>query len=128
MRALAVSSTYEPMPAPLSLDLRRRIVEAARDASNPEVARRFGVGLTTVERFVRADREGRSLQPKSPPGADRLVKPDGEALFAAWLAENPSLTQADLAARYEAETGIAISRQTAGRTIARMGQTRKKRP
>lgn len=116
------------MPAPLPLALRARVVDALREQTPTEVAERFDVGIATVHRYARAVREGRSLVPKPPPGADRIVDAAGEALFESWLAENPSLTHADLAARYEAETGVAISASTAGRTIARMGQTRKKRP
>lgn len=116
------------MAAPLPLELRSRIVEALCEQSPTEVAKRFDVGIATVHRYARAVREGRSLAPKPLPGGQRIVDATGEELVAAWLAENPSLTQADLAARYQAETGTPISRQTAGRTIARMGQTRKKRP
>lgn len=116
------------MAAPLPIELRTRIVEALREHTPTEVAQRFDVGIATVHRYARAVREGHSLVPKPLPGAPRIVDAEGEDLFAAWLAENPSLTQADLAARYQAETGTAISRQTAGRTLARMGQTRKKRP
>jgi len=119
----------ESVPAPLSLDLRRRIVEAARSSSQRAVAERFAVGLATVGRLVARARAGEPLTPKPHDGGPgRLVGPDGEARFAAWLAENPSLTQAELAERFAAEAGRPISRQTAGRTLRRMGYALKKSP
>jgi transposase len=117
-----------PMPAPLSIDLRRRIVEAARSMPQQIVAERFAVGLATVQRLVARERAGEPLAAKPHHGGpDRLVGPEDEGLFAAWLVENPSLTQAELAERFGAETGRPISRQTAGRTLQRMGYVLKKR-
>jgi transposase len=116
------------MPAPLSLDLRRRIVEAARSMPQKAVAERFSVGLATVQRLVARARAGQSLAPKPHnSGPDRVVGPEGEALFADWLAEDPSLTQAKLAERFTGETGQRICRQTAGRTLKRMGYVLKNR-
>lgn len=115
------------MPAPLSLDLRRRIALAARSMPQKAVAERFSVGLATVQRLVTRERAGEPLDAKPHNGGpDRIIGPEGEALFAEWLAESPSLTQADLAERFGAATGQPISRQTAGRTLQRMGQTLKK--
>lgn len=117
------------MPAPLSLDLRRRIVAAARSMPQKVVAERFSVGLATVQRLVTRERAGGPLEAKPPNGGpNRIIGPEGEALFVKWLAENPSLTQADLAERFGAATGQPISRQTAGRTLRRMGHTLKKSP
>jgi transposase len=118
------------MAAPLSLDLRRRIVDAARSLSQRAVAERFAVSIPTVQRLVARERRGQSLKPTEPErhGPAPRVDADGEALFAAWLAENPSLTQAELARRFSAETARPISRITAGRALARMGYTRKKKP
>lgn len=110
------------MPAPLSLDLRQRIVEAARSASHRAVAKRFAVSVATVERLVARDRNGEPLAPKPHSGgADRLIDEDGEHLLSQWLDENPTLTQTALARRFHAETGQKISRQTVGRVLARIG-------
>ena len=52
-----------------SLDLRKKIVEAKeRGMSTAEVARTFGVGLSTVKRYAAAAREGgsRSLRRSAP--------------------------------------------------------------
>lgn len=113
------------MPAPLSLDLRNRIVEAARTHPHRAVAKRFAVSVATVERLVARDRAGESLEPKPHGGgAERLVGKRGERLLTQWIEENPTLTQTTLAARFEKETGQTISRQTVGRTLARLGYIR----
>jgi transposase len=48
-----------------SEDLRRKIVQAVeKGTSKSEVARAFGVGLSSVKRYVAMAREGRSFSPK----------------------------------------------------------------
>jgi transposase len=48
-----------------SEDLRRKIVEAVeRGMPKIEAARAFGVGISSVKRYVATYREGRSLAPK----------------------------------------------------------------
>ena len=56
---------------PYSEDLRKKkIVEATeRGTPNTEVARAFGVGVSSVKRYVTTYREGRSLAPKRRPGS-----------------------------------------------------------
>jgi transposase len=53
-----------------SEDLRRKIVEAVeRGMPKSEAARTFGVGISSVKRYVATYREGRSLAPKKRPGS-----------------------------------------------------------
>jgi transposase len=53
-----------------SEDLRKKIVEAVeRGMPKIEAARTFGVGISSVKRYVAAAREGRSLAPKKRPGS-----------------------------------------------------------
>jgi transposase len=53
-----------------SEDLRRKIVEAVQERrmNQSEAARAFGVSLSSVKRYVKAVREGRSLSPGKAPG------------------------------------------------------------
>jgi transposase len=51
-----------------SEDLRKKIVEAAeRGTPKTEVAHAFGVGVSSVKRYVATSREGRSWLPRSAP-------------------------------------------------------------
>jgi transposase len=52
-----------------SEDLRWKVVEAVeRGMGKSEAARNFGVSLSSIKRYVRAAREGKSLRPKKHPG------------------------------------------------------------
>lgn len=52
-----------------SVDLRERIVTAVRDGmSKVQAARTFGMGVTSVKRYVSLAQQGRSLKPGKAPG------------------------------------------------------------
>ena len=117
------------MPAPLSADLRRRVLDAARSATAPAVAARFGVSVSTVHRLRRLDRLRGSVAPLPHGGGHTpRVTDDDRPLFEGYLAENPSMPHATIARRFEADTGRAVSRQTVQRMLARWRITRKKSP
>jgi putative transposase len=115
----------------ISTDLRRRAVEAYErgDGSIPTVAARFAVGVSSLHRWLRRKRETGSVerQPRSG-GKPRRISPDGEAMLRAWLDEDPSVPQHELAARLADAGHPAVSQQTVGRTLARMALTHKKSP
>ncbi len=115
------------MPAPLSLDFRRRIFDAAAAASAATVAARFGVSRTTVHRLRKSHRDTGALDPKPPrPGPAPVLTDGDKAVFERYLAENTSLRQQDMAARFAAESGRPVSRQAVQRALARWRITRKK--
>jgi transposase len=115
------------MAAPLSLDLRLRVVRAV-DAgmSRRAAAARFGVAIRTAVRWVGAYRASGSLAPQ------KMGKPSPPKLTAhrvtvlALLHERPDGTIEGL--RHElAETGIVVGYGSIRRFFAREGITRKKR-
>lgn len=114
---------------PLSLDLRQRIVQAYEDeeGSQAELARRFMVSESTVERLVRLKRETGSVEAKPHAGgtACRISEADRERLLADFEAE-PDLRQEDIAARLAAE-GRPVSQPTVSRALKRLGITFKKK-
>lgn len=112
------------MPAPLSPDLRSRILVACQSASLRAVAARFSVSLSTVHRLATRG----TIEPKPHGGGpDRLLSDADRSRFEAYLAENVSMTHAEMAARFCAETARELSRQTVQRQMSRWGLTRKKR-
>ena len=117
------------MPAPLSNDLRRRIVAAyqAGEGTLDEVAERFQVGSASVTRLLRLHRETGSIEPKTyTRTAETRVRAEDIPRLQSWLTDNASLTQDELAQRYERETGRTVSQRTISRVLKKAGITRKK--
>ena len=109
-----------------SLDLRERVVRAvAAGTPRAVAARAFGVGLATVERYVRRHRAG-ELAPRSSPGRPARIGPDAEPALRAQLAAAPDASLAEHVERFAAERGVRVSVATMHRAIARLGWTRKK--
>lgn len=115
---------------PLSLDLRQRIVTAFEQGqgSRRTLAQRFGVGEATVQRLLRRKRTTGSLEPDPCGGSAPIVTDEQLPLFETWLEQDCDLTQAELAQRFEQETGRAISQPSVSRVLRRLEITRKKRP
>ena len=118
------------MPAPLSADLRQRILDASRSLSASKTAARFGVGIRTVQRLRALDRATGSVAPKTPEtkGPPPILVDDDRAFFDACLAENVSMTHAEMARRFTSETGRQVGRATVQRMMALWRITRKKEP
>ena len=112
-----------------SEDLRKKIVEAKeRGMPTVEVARTFGVGLSSVKRYARVAREGGSLCARR--GA-RAEAPQGrrarkEAPAGADLRERPAATLSERREYLRSVAGVRVSDSTVSRLLRRMGWTRKK--
>jgi transposase len=118
------------VPAPYSLDLRRRVVAAvlAGHATQAEIAERFAVSLTTVENWLRRFRATGALDPTDQRhGPRRLLSDDDDARIAAYLEADNDLTLDELAERFSDETGRAVSDTTIFRSLVRSHLTRKKK-
>ena len=111
-----------------SEDLRRRVLYAVEGGmSKARAARTFSVSLSSVKRYVDKAQRGESLAPKKRPGsAPKLDEEKARRLLAADLEERPYLTLQERCDYIEAMTGLAVSRSTMCRAIARIGSTRKK--
>lgn len=112
----------------LSLDLRRRIVEAVdHGLSQSEAARRFCVSNKTVGRLLRRRRESGSLQAKPRPGAKRRLATEQHAMLAAQMRQHPHQSLQEHARLWQQEQGQSISDTTLWRTLQRMNWSPKKR-
>jgi transposase len=111
-----------------SEDLRKKIVEAVerRAIKKSEVARLFGVSLSSVRRYVRTFRQGSSLSPGKAPGKRPKVDERARRLLEADLKERPFAKLHHRCEYLEALSGLRVSRSTLCRTLKRMGFTRKK--
>jgi putative transposase len=116
------------MAAPLSKDLRLRVVRAVEEEgmSRRAAAARFGVAIRTAVRWVGDYRSRGSLAPQKMgnPSPPKLTAHRERVL--ALLAERPDYTIEGL--RHDlAEEGIVIGYGSIRRFFAREGITRKKR-
>jgi putative transposase len=117
------------MAAPLSKDLRSRVVRAVEEEgmSRRGAAARFGVGVRTAERWVDEFRASGSMGPRKMgnPSPAKLTAHRDTVL--GLLAEQPDCTIEGLR-HHLAERGIVIGYGSVRRFFAREGITRKKRP
>src|SRR5215212_6376995 len=112
-----------------SEDLRRRVVSAVEGGmSKARAAHTFSVSLSSVKRYVGKAEQGESLAPKKRPGSAPKLDEKARRLLATDLEERPYLTLQERRTYIEAMMGLAVSRSTMCRAIARIGSTRKKQP
>lgn len=110
-----------------SLDLRERIVRAARRGGSPEaVAAQFEVSVWTVKRYLKRAAAGQ-LAASPIPGRPREIGPDEEeALRAQWRGA-PDAPLAEHCDAWAAAHGARVHPTTMSRSLARLGWSRKKR-
>ena len=110
-----------------SEDLRKKIVEAKqRGTPTVEVARTFGVGLSSVKRYAKTAREGGSLRPKRGPGRPPKADERARRLLEADLEERPAATLCERREYLRSAAGLRVSESTVSRLLRRMGWSRKK--
>ena len=117
------------MARALSLDLRRRVVEAVAGGSSCRAAAdRFGVGASSAIRWVARARETGDYAPKKQGGDRRSCRIDAHrALILGWVGAEPDLTLAELSARLAGTVGYRPPVSVVHRFFERHGVTRKKR-
>ncbi len=110
-----------------SLDLRKKIVEAKeRGMSTAEVAKTFGVGVSSVKRYAAAAREGRPLDPKKHPGSKPKLDGAARKLLEADLQERPAATLPERREFLRRVADVEVSHSTISRMLKRLGWSRKK--
>ena len=110
-----------------SEDLRKKIVEAVeRGMPKIEAARTFGVGISSVKRYVATAEAGRSLAPKKRPGSKPKLDEAAQRLLEADLRERPAATLPERREFLRRARGVSVSDSTISRMLRRMGWSRKK--
>jgi transposase len=111
-----------------STDLRERIVRVVADGQPMrEAARRFGVSVSAVKRYVVRQQETGSLQRTPIPGGPRKIGREQEALLRARLQAAPDATVLEHCAWWAEQQGQHVSEATMWRAMRRLGWTHKKR-
>jgi transposase len=118
------------MPRPYSADLRDRVLGACErgEASQEEIARRFGVCPATVSNWRRIAREEgrRAAKPHSGGPCPRLDTPALSVLRDLVTQDNHA-TLAEYGERLAERTGVRVSNAMLCEALKRMKLTRKKR-
>lgn len=110
-----------------SSDLRERIVGAVdHGRSQREAARLFGVGVSSVKRYLQQRTHTGSLGRRPIPGGPRRLGSEQEPVLRARVEALPEATLAEQCAWWEREQGQRLSSTTMWRAIRRLGWTRKK--
>ena len=111
----------------VSADMRGRAVAAVvqRGVSVRSVARQFGLGATTVRRWVKLFRERGHVRPGKRGGGVSRIEPERERIFRI-LEGRPRLTVRGLTAALAAE-GLAFGTATVQRFLKRHGLERERR-
>jgi transposase len=91
-----------------------------------QAAKTFGVGISSVKRYVATHREGRSLAPKKRPGSKPKLDESARTLLEADLKERPAATLPQRREFLRRMCGVSVSDSTLSRMLRRMGWTRKK--
>ena len=118
---------HHPVMKAYSVDLREKIVAAVgRGMSKAQTAHTFGVGATSVKRYVKLAEEGEPLTPGKAPGKKGKLDGNAMKLLEEDLHARPALTHEKRADLLCELLGIRVSKATICRTVKRLGYTRKK--
>ncbi len=111
-----------------STDLRERIVRVVAEGQPMrEAARRFGVSVSAVKRYVVRQQETGSLQRTPIPGGPRKIRREHDAILLARLQAEPDATVLEHCAWWAEHQGQEVSEATMWRALHRLGWTHKNR-
>lgn len=116
---------------PYSVDLRQKIIDTylAGGISQRQLAKRFRVALSFIEKLLKQYRETGNIAPKvrteQPP---IKLKPDQLAKLEELVIANNDATLAELREQLKEATGVLIGRSTVDRMLQKLNLTHKKKP
>ncbi len=117
------------MGSAYSVDLRERVVAAfdVGDMTDEEVATLFQVGEATVHRWKRPKRETGSLVPRPPQGGGMppRVAPEQYDLVRVIVSEQSDVINPEAVWEFHRRTGRSVSPSAMGRTLRKLGLTRR---
>ena len=112
---------------PYSADLRQRVVQALQDGqTQPAVAQRFDLSLSSVQRYARKWREHKDLAPKPTPGRARTLSQVQQSQLGDLVRSRSDWTLHRLSHAWQQHSGQSISVATMHRCLHRGGYSYKK--
>lgn len=117
------------MAAPYSIDLREKIIikYKAGGISQSGLAKLFHLGISTVKRYIKLEKEKGDLAPNSK-GKGRPCRIDdkGYETINKLLTENPCLTLEELSFKYFEVHKLKVGRSVLSRACKKLNLSRKK--
>jgi transposase len=117
------------MPAPYSVDLRKKIIESYKtdNITQADLAQRFKISESSVKRYLVLDRKKSDLTPKTEgKGRPRSIDESGDALLKEIIEANPTITLADLSKAFYKKSKIKVGRSVLSRACQRIEMHHKK--
>ena len=117
------------MAAPLSKDLRERIVNAyeQKEGGYKKLAKIFKVGVCSVRRFVALKKATNSISPKPhASGPQPKITNAQTSLLKMIIAEKPDRTLPEITVEWNKRNGTNVHRSSVSRALLRAGITLKK--
>lgn len=114
---------------PYSLDLRQKIIHTyeTESISQRQLAKRYGVALSFVQKLLKQYRETGSIAPKVRiQQTPTKLNPEQLAVLQRLAEANSNATLDTLRNLLKAETGVCISRSTVDRMLKKLNLNRKK--
>ena len=112
-----------------SLDLRQKVIDAyeAKEDSQRGLAKRFKVGFSTIQRWLKRYQAGDGIAPK-PHGGGQSAKLSESQLeqVKVIIERNNDATLVELCELTVKELNVQVSRSTMGRITQKLGFSRKK--
>ncbi len=110
----------------ISIDLRQRVLaDHQAGMPNTQIAKKYTVSRSSVERWIARFAATGSLVPLSPPGRTPLIDERARNLLRKWLAEENDLTLIQLQQRWD-EQGYSVALSTVGEWLDRLKLSYKK--
>ena len=113
-----------------SLDLRQKIVDAYAEGnlSQRQLAKRFCVALSFIQKLLKQYRATGSIAPKPFAGGVKLkLNTEQLVMLAELISANNDATLEEVVHLFQERTGVSISRATMGRMTQKLNMTFKKK-
>ncbi len=113
-----------------STDIRQKVIDVYKNqaGSQRNLAKRFSVSLSFIQKLVKQYRNSGTVEPKAHGGGNTAkLNTEQMALIVTLVEEDNDAILVELCERLKERTGIKVSRSTMGRMIQKLNLTRKKK-
>ena len=112
-----------------SLDFRQKMMDVYHqgETSQRQLAKRFNVALSYIEKLIKQEKETGSIAPKGHGGGvPAKLTPELKQVVADLVAAQKDATLAELCDQLDERVGVRVSRSTMGRVVQQLNLTVKK--